>query len=196
MISGVAMPYGRLATSFVGLRLERGEGHSSASPTGARWSDAGEQVAERRLERAVDLDGMDHRDAVGEVPREDAQARADLEDDVRAIERSEAADDPEDVLVDEEVLAEGLLGRDGHARPKQPRRSRASGRRALTVVTARLGEPRACGRLERARSVAREPAAVRGTGCPSRRACGRPARAPPRRNATALGYVTFPANET
>ena len=63
-----------------------------------------------RLERAVDLDGVDERDALGEVAGEDAEARADLEDDVGGLELGEAADHAEEVLVDEEVLAE-LLSR-------------------------------------------------------------------------------------
>ena len=62
-----------------------------------------------RLERAVDLDGVDERDALGEVAGEDAEARPDLEHDVVRVELGEAADHAEDVLVDEEVLAELLL---------------------------------------------------------------------------------------
>ena len=67
------------------------------------------QAGQVRLERAVDLDGVDERDALGEVAGEDAEARADLEDDVGGVELGEPADDAEDVLVDEEVLAELLL---------------------------------------------------------------------------------------
>ena len=70
---------------------------------------------EVRLERAVELDRVDVRDALGEVAREGAEARADLEHDVVGLEIGEAADDAEDVLVDEEVLAEPLLRRDPHS---------------------------------------------------------------------------------
>ena len=59
-------------------------------------------------------------DAVGEVARQHAETRADLEHDVVRLELGEPADHAEDVLVDEEVLAERLLRRDGwhaHGRP-------------------------------------------------------------------------------
>ncbi len=71
-----------------------------------------------RLERAVELDGVDVVDAVGEVAREDAEPRSDLEHDVCSVELGEPADDAEDVLVGQEVLAEPLLRRHVHARPK------------------------------------------------------------------------------
>src|SRR5262245_9979468 len=57
-------------------------------------------------------------DAVGEEAREDAEARPDLQNNVRRLELGEALDHAEDVLVDEEVLAELLLGTDAHS-PKQ-----------------------------------------------------------------------------
>src|SRR5262249_33641344 len=67
------------------------------------------------LERSVELDGVDVGDPLGEVAREDAEARPDLEHDVVWLEVREAADDSEDVLVDEEVLAERLLRGDVHS---------------------------------------------------------------------------------
>src|SRR6266498_4102477 len=66
-------------------------------------------------ERAVDLDRMHERDAVGEVARQDAEPGADLEHDVVRLEPGEPSDHAEDVLVDEEVLAELLLRADRHS---------------------------------------------------------------------------------
>ena len=53
---------------------------------------------------------MHVRDLVREVARQSAQPGADLEHDVLGVERSEPADHAEDVLVDEEVLAEVFFG--------------------------------------------------------------------------------------
>ena len=78
---------------------------------------ASQRVDERRLERAVELDGVHEADTIGEETGEDAEARADLEHDVVGGEVAEPADDSENVLVDEEVLAERLLRRDGHGSP-------------------------------------------------------------------------------
>ena len=61
---------------------------------------------------------MHVRDAVGEVAGEHAEPRADLEDDVCRVEGGEAADHAEDVVVDEEVLAELLLRADAHGSEK------------------------------------------------------------------------------
>ena len=60
---------------------------------------------------------MDVGDAIGQVAREDAEARPYLQDDILRPELGQAPDDAEDVLVDEEVLPERLLRRDVHARP-------------------------------------------------------------------------------
>ena len=70
-----------------------------------------EASGELSFERAVELDCVHARDAVGEIGSEDAEPRADLEHDVLRPERGQAADDAEDVLVDEEVLPELLLRR-------------------------------------------------------------------------------------
>src|SRR4029079_19705583 len=70
---------------------------------------------------AVELDRMDPGQAVGEVAGQDPEPRADLEDDVAAVELADPADLAEYVLVDEEVLAEHAVGDDreaGHERPK------------------------------------------------------------------------------
>ena len=79
---GVATLYGRLATSFVGGGSSAARSSASASP---QWrSTFGRPASSRelRLERAVELDGVDVAGAVGEVAREDAEAGADLEHDV------------------------------------------------------------------------------------------------------------------
>jgi hypothetical protein len=67
------------------------------------------------LEAAIELDGVDVRDARREVARQHAEARPDLEHDVVPFQLREPADDAEDVLVDEEVLPERLFGRDAHS---------------------------------------------------------------------------------
>ena len=67
--------------------------------------------AQLRLERAVELDGMHMRDALGEEAREHAEPGPDLEHDVVSIELGEPLDHAQDVLVDQEVLAERLLRR-------------------------------------------------------------------------------------
>src|SRR5439155_8191410 len=112
-----------------------------------------------RRERAVELDGVDVRDAVGQVAREHAEARPDLDHDVVGLQVSEAADHAEDVLVDEEVLAELLLRADAAHRPKaavafvsircsrsgSPRTSASAARTSITLAGS-FGRPRrGCG---------------------------------------------------
>jgi hypothetical protein len=58
---------------------------------------------------------VDERDARSKVPGDHAEAGADLQDNVLGAQLGEPTDDAEDVLVDEEVLAELLLGRDPHS---------------------------------------------------------------------------------
>ena len=130
---------GRFATSFVA------SGASARGRAAARRRSASVDVragvAQVRLERRVELDRVHVRDALGEVAREHAEPGADLEHDVVRLELGEPADHAEDVLVDEEVLAELLL-----------RRRRSSGKpkhsAALRVdlrARARSGSsPRAC----------------------------------------------------
>ena len=69
----------------------------------------GEDFAEAWFERAVELDRVYVAGAVGEVPGQDAKARADLEHDVLGIELGEPPDHAQQVLVDQKVLAELLL---------------------------------------------------------------------------------------
>src|SRR5215218_4471818 len=68
-----------------------------------------ERVAQRRLQRAIELDDVHVRAAGGEVLAQHAQTAADLEHDVRSVELGGALDHAEDVRVDEEVLAEVAL---------------------------------------------------------------------------------------
>ena len=117
-----------------------------------------------RLERAVDLDGVDERDALGEVAGEDAEARADLEHDVAGLELGEPADHAEDVLVDEEVLAELLLA---GGRSQQPE----GGGGVRLDLRLELGRVLAARRRERRRACASTFAGSFGrprTGCGAR----------------------------
>ena len=109
------MLYGRLATSLPGggsrlleVELER------IAPDHVNVRALADRLVQRWLERTVELDGMDVRDAFREVTSEDSEARPDLEDDVIGLEIAHPSDDAEDVLVDEEVLAQSLLRRDAH----------------------------------------------------------------------------------
>src|SRR2546423_4087584 len=77
-----------------------------------------ERVAQRGLERAVELDYVHVRDPGGEVLGEDAEPAADLQDDVLGSELREPPDDVEDVRVDQEVLAELAVG--ANAEPAHP----------------------------------------------------------------------------
>ena len=115
-ISGVAMLYGRFATSFRGGGSSAARSRRSASPKTTRTlSRADDGPGELRLERAVDLDGVDEPDPIGEEHRQrHAESRPDLEDDVVGLELGQPADHAEDVRVGEEVLAEGFLRCCGH----------------------------------------------------------------------------------
>src|SRR5262249_44728338 len=79
---------------------------------------SGERIAKARLQRPVELDGMDGCDAVGEIGRQDAKPGADLEYHVGRVELGESPDHRENVLVGEEVLPE---------LPLRPRAQRALG---------------------------------------------------------------------
>ena len=86
-----------------------------------------EGVLERRYERAVELDDVDVGGTSRQVLAQHAQAAADLEHDVAlgGVEFRGALDDPEDVRVDEEVLAEVALG--AHAELAQAAQARLGG---------------------------------------------------------------------
>ena len=70
---------------------------------------------ELRPEAAVDLDRVHVRDPLGEKPGQDAESRANFENDVVGVEPGEPLDHSEDVVVDQEVLAEALARRDRHS---------------------------------------------------------------------------------
>ncbi len=93
-----------------------------------------EAVGEVRLERTVELDRMHPGDPVGEIRGQDAEPGPDLEHDVLRVELREAPDDPEDVVVDQEVLPEVFVresaaSRQREARPRRWRRSARPARR-------------------------------------------------------------------
>ena len=133
------MLYGRFATSFVGGGLERAEVERERVAEDQLDVRRGPRaLAQVRLERAVELDRVDVRDALGEVPREDAEPGADLEHDVVGVELGEPADHAEDVLVDEEVLAERLLRRDAHGS-----RRRRSAFASICAASSAASSPRA-----------------------------------------------------
>ena len=86
-----------------------------------------ERVAQRRFEPAVELDHVNVRGPVGEVLRQHAESAADLEHDVVGVQRRGAADDVEDVRVDQEVLAQLAVRPD----PELPHPAQARLRREL-----------------------------------------------------------------
>ena len=79
-----------------------------------------QSLPQRPLETGIELDSVHLCHAVGEIHRERAEPWADLEHTVDGLELREAADHAEDVLVDEEVLAELLLRADGHGPASGP----------------------------------------------------------------------------
>ena len=97
-----------------------------------------ERLAERLLEGAVELDGVDEADLLRQIAGEDAETGTDLEDDVDFVERGQAPDDTQDVLVDEEVLAERLLRPDTHGR-----RNAAAAFACVREASSSVASPRA-----------------------------------------------------
>ena len=194
--SGVATLYGRFATSFVAsvrqVELER----VAEDDVDVR---ARRRAGAARATRSIST-AWTWRDALGEVAREDAHARADLEHDVVRPELGEAADHAEDVRVDEEVLAELLLRRRRSCRQTEALGRvrvdlRARARPAPPRAPARA--PRACGRRTPARSAGRAPAAARGRAqSVSARIRSAGTCVAARRRSTAFGKVALPANET
>ena len=99
--------YGRFATNFVGRGLERGEVEAErVAECEIDVLTTAKALGEMWLEPAVELDGVDARDSLGEVFGQNPQARPDFEHDVFRVELREPPDDAEDVVVDQEVLAE------------------------------------------------------------------------------------------
>ena len=160
-----------------------------ASPQWTETFGARHEVAEVRFEPSVELDRVDVRAARREHPGQRAEARPDLEHDIGRVELGQACDDAEDVVVDEEMLAERLLRSAGRSRGREPEgriafRSICALERA-TSLSAGLGEDRqGVKRRSRARFACPAAAAARGTGCRSRRGSDRRARPPPLRGAS------------
>jgi len=69
------------------------------------------ELRQARFERPVDLDGVHPSHTIREVRGENPQTRPDLEDHVVGRQLGESPDDLEDVLIDQEVLAQILLRR-------------------------------------------------------------------------------------
>ncbi len=154
-IAPAAMPYGRFATTFVGAgsSAAKVERHRVGDVQG-RVVERGERVLEGGHERAVELDDVDVGAPRREVLAEYAEPAPDLEHDVGGIELRGALDDPEDVRVDEEVLAEVAPGADAE-RPKPAER------RLGREVSRRVGGRRVRQRAHHPNS----PAALRSTTC-------------------------------
>ena len=164
---------------------------ASASPkTSVDVRARAQPLAQPRLERAVDLDRVDVRDPVGEEARQDAEARADLEDDVVGAEVGQPGDHAQDVLVGEEVLAVGASSGRRSRQAEDPRGVRVDlrGERVRLLSSAPPRAPRPCARRTRARSGALDAGPARGTGNPSRTGCAPPAPdSPPRGAPTRCG---------
>src|SRR6185503_1198507 len=134
---------------------------------------------------------------LGEVAREDAEPRPDLEHDVVRLERREPADHAQDVRVDQEVLAQILARRDAHS--AKTRAAFAS----ISAVSSSSPTPRSsasaayvcrtnAGSLRRPRTGC---GARYGLSVSARRRSAGTRRAAARRSYAFL-YVTFPANDT
>ena len=84
-----------------------------------------ECLAQRRLQRAVHLDHVQVRHLRGEELGEHAEPAADLQHHVGRVELGGGADHAQDVVVDQEVLAELPVGADPEgAQPPQARLAR------------------------------------------------------------------------
>ncbi len=100
-------PVGEVRHDLRGHRLERGEVElHRVGQVEARVAERGERVRERGLERAVDLHHVQVAHARGQVLREHAEPAADLEHHVGGVELGGALDHAQQVVVDQEVLAE------------------------------------------------------------------------------------------
>src|SRR4051794_32257794 len=151
-------------------------------------------AVEVRRDASIDLGSVDEGDTLREVAREDAESRADLEHDIVLVELREPTDHAQDVVVDEEVLAEALLRAHAH-RPKT--------RSAFATICARTSSP--CSSASTSWVCVTNAGSLRfpRTGCGARYGLsvsarsnsGGTSRAAARRSYAFL-YVTLPANET
>ena len=205
---GVATLYGRFATSLRSGRARRSRGRAPARPEcTADVLVPGKGTGQARLERAIELDGVHVADAPGQVARQDTRAPDRSRARRRRIERGEAADHAEDVVVGEEVLAERLLRGDAHgerpeARTRWPRsqsirparRAASSPRASARTATVRrtfagsFGEPRKPLRCEiRAVGLGEQPARVDSRGGEPELLASAGSSRCPRRNVPAVG---------
>ena len=138
------MLYGRLATSFVGAVTSAQIEGQGVAELQVDVLVPGKRFAERRLERAVELDRVHLRNPLGEVGGQEATTGADLEDDIGVVELREPADYAEDVLVCKEVLSELLL------RPRAHGAGDPTGNENAAVALASICEARSSGCSPRA----------------------------------------------
>ena len=167
----------------------------SSSTASARcsvaFSNGVERLAQRRLERAVDLDHVQVRHARREVLRQHAEPAADLEHDVGRVELRRARRSRRRMLssirkfwpssrfgriAELAQAAEAGLARLAHQSEARARRCASTVRSSSLVVdAAQLGhEARRVRRRSPARSACRAPAAATGTASRSRPAAARP----------------------
>src|SRR5207253_1343516 len=100
-------------------------------------AERGQHLAEPLLELPIDLDHVYVAGARGEPLGQDPRTAADLEHDVRRLERGQSLDHVEDVAVDQEVLAE-LVG----ATPTAHHPSNEAALRSTAASNSRYGTRR------------------------------------------------------
>ena len=159
---------------------------------------AREAFDQLRTERGVDLDGVDLPHAIRQERRQDAETWPDLQHDVVLVKVGETADDAQDVLVDEEVLPELLLGANGHENPNKARAFASICRPSSAGSSPRVSASTATVCTTYAGSFV-----LPRTGCGARYGQSVSARirffgtwTAASRRSDAFGYVTFPANDT
>src|SRR6266849_511474 len=155
-------------------------------------------LGELRREGGIQLDRVDPRNTICEIPRQDAEARPDLEHDVVFGELRQAADDPEDVLVDQEVLPQPLLRAHRQCSPKA-----AVAFASICTASASGLAPRASASTATVWTTYAGSFVLPRTGCGARYGQSVSARInsvgtarAASRKSSAFAYVTFPANDT
>ena len=106
--------YGKVRDELARRRLERREVETEGvAEVELDVVPAREPFREVRLESAVELDRMHQTNPLRKVVGQHSETRADLEHDVLRVEPGKPVDHAEDVLVDQEVLAEIAVRCDG-----------------------------------------------------------------------------------
>jgi hypothetical protein len=134
-------PLGEAEVKLVKENYEWPENAKFLVPDGAyqHFNDGiGKRGGERRLEPAVDLDGVDEGDTPGEPGCQHAEPGADLEHDVIGLQGHEPPGDVEHVVVDQEVLAEVAVGANPELAHPRQRHLRAAHRRKPRVALASI----------------------------------------------------------